>query len=603
MAKQDKKTISLVVDRFETRKERRRSKEDEWIEYEKKYHLQRDRTERELADIELGIKSDVKMPRELVTIETKKPRIMASMFGRAPIMKVLTDNEELLEQAKNNEIMLENYFRKYLYVPTFFTLEQALKIGTGILALMWLFKKDGGELIDRPHFEKVDLFNFYIPETYLTVDSAPYVIRRVLKSLDHIKKMAEKGIYKNVDDITDKSFGNISDENDRLAERLEIAGLSGGGQTISGLDTQDKEIKYVELLEHWEDDRVITIANRSVVLRDGENEKGFKPFFAIKDYPQENMFYAKGEIEILADLPQYAEDVKNLRVDILKRVAHPGALVSRKARIRNQDLIIKPFQIIKTDDMEGYKEIQRPEVKRSIFDEEVVAEGNIEDTTGIYKYLKGGPAPRGETAYTTAEMKESGSERINSMVNFNCKTFLTPLAEKTTRLCLAKLDTDKWFRYVTPEGKTAYKKMSKKDLAKDYREFFTYESNAFVIKSLSDITLQNNFMALYDRLVGSGNANVYELNKFMLDMFEIKGRDDILFKGFETQLVETLRKDEGLAQVVGALASNPQVAQIVEAIMANPQVLGKIMAQMQGQQPAPEGMPPQEVPPEGGQVV
>lgn len=575
MAKK-KDYAGLVVERFRQNQQRRSEMEDSWIEYEKKYHLQKDRTEEEMEDIKLGIKSDIKMPRELSYIETKKPRVINAIFSQNPIVRVIPDKEGKFNAAKNNEIMLEFYFKNYLYLPFYYALDQCLKLGTGIIALNWLFKKDEDNLIDRPNFERIDLFNFYIPETYLDIQKAPYVVRKVLKPVSHLEKLAEKGIYKNIDKIKENSYERVAQDSDRLAERLDIIGITGAKGT--GLEG-DSKLKYVELLEHWEDDRIVTVANRDVVVRDEKNEMGFKPFFAIKDYPQDTVFYGKGEIEILADIPQYTEDVKNLRMDILKRVAHPAALVSRKARIPREDLVTRPFQVIRTNDMDGYKEVQRPDIKRSIYDEESVAKGDAEDVTSIYSYLKGGYAPRGETAYTTAEMKESGNERINSMVLYNCKNFLKQISEKTTKLTLKKLDKKQWFRY-SKAGRDKYVEMNRDDI----ESIFTYEASAFQIRSLSDVTLQQNFMGMYDRLAQSGGANMFELNRLMLDTFDVKNKDELLIKNEEVEFVEMIRE-------------NPEMGDTLKQILENPEILQQTMKLMQQQQAQQQGGQQQGGPP------
>src|SRR5690606_36036097 len=90
------------------------------------------------------------------------------------------------------------------------------------------------------------------------------------------KKMAEQGIYKNINKITTrKDIQMHPGQLDRLA-------------ALNMTDVEpDPNEPEIELLEHWQDDVVETIANRDVVIRAEPNPYNHcrKPFGVGKVIP------------------------------------------------------------------------------------------------------------------------------------------------------------------------------------------------------------------------------------------------------------------------------------------------------------------------------
>ena len=83
----------------------------------------------------------------------------------------------------------------------------------------------------------------------------------------------------------------------------------------------DPTRKPVEILECWTDDgRVITMANRKVILRVSENpfDHYEKPFAMIYDYMQPHEFWGKGETAVLEGLQDSVNAIANSRIDNLR---------------------------------------------------------------------------------------------------------------------------------------------------------------------------------------------------------------------------------------------------------------------------------------------
>lgn len=561
MSQSEQKKVDGIVDDFKARRARRTSLEEKWLDYYKRLELYRDYTAEELEDIELGITTDIRIPLERTYVETKRPRFINTIFSFNPIVRALAHGEGA-EQNKDKVQGAVNYvLRNRLYKPMFHATTQALTIGTGIIGLGWAQDKTPYGFEEFPLFHFIDTFNFYPPDGVLDLSDAEVVYRRLLKGYKYLEKQAEKGNYdaKAVAKLKEKSEYDKDMHDSYYAERMQILGLSIGekeDKAALGIGADDQ---IIELIEKWERDKVTTIANRSVVIREKEHMfKGIIPFYAIKDYPSDTMFYAKGEIELLADVPDYQREIKNLRMDIIRRVAYPAALVSRNAKIPKEDLVIRPYQVIRTYDMEGYKEINRPDVKKILVDEEFIARSDGENSTGLYSYLKGGEAPRAETATTALAMKEAGMERINTMIFNACEEFIKPICRDLLAVMQKNLDVGMWVKFPQRMGMAPPIEQVKKH---DLEGMYTWEPSAFTIKSVADVNLQQNMMQLYDRLRESSNINMMELDRQLVEAFNVKNVDDLILPGPQAQLMEFMKH-------------NPQAAEFIMTLMRQPELIG-----------------------------
>ena len=121
--------------------------------------------------------------------------------------------------------------------------------------------------------------------------------------------------YNNLDEVSEGKNGS-GDNTDKEEKDMWY------GSTVSDTDDQ------VEVLEYWTKDRVITVANRSTVIEDTENyfkskarkngnrfPKGLYPFCSLRDYTDASLFYAKGEVDFIADQQELLNDLTNQNID------------------------------------------------------------------------------------------------------------------------------------------------------------------------------------------------------------------------------------------------------------------------------------------------
>jgi hypothetical protein len=169
--------------------------------------------------------------------------------------------------------------------------------------------RDGPSMIVR------DVRDFFWPEGSKSVDQAAYVIDRSWETWETLKEKETAGIYKNVDLLKEARNNQAArDYNDRE-------------QTLWA---QQRNKDLIEVLEYWEDDQVITVGGRSVVLAGGRPNPlriKRKPFVACSAMPDAFQMVGMSVVEGLAQIQEYLWTLQNQRIDALRLLVNPVTLI------------------------------------------------------------------------------------------------------------------------------------------------------------------------------------------------------------------------------------------------------------------------------------
>jgi hypothetical protein len=169
--------------------------------------------------------------------------------------------------------------------------------------------RDGPSMIVR------DVRDFFWPEGSKSVDQAAYVIDRSWETWESLKEKEKAGLYKNVDLLKDAR--NNQAERD-YSEREQV------------LWQQQRNKDLIEVLEYWEDDQVITVGGRQVVLAGGRPNPlriKRKPFVACSAMPDAFQMVGMSVVEGLAQIQEYLWTLQNQRLDALRLLINPVTLI------------------------------------------------------------------------------------------------------------------------------------------------------------------------------------------------------------------------------------------------------------------------------------
>lgn len=262
--------------------------------------------------------TDTFVPMTFSTIET----MASALFGSKPKFDYLPPQNRPNQNTKILNAVLDYFWDKDNWsLKVINTGKGGLKFGTAVDYFIWD--------IDHPVMVNVPIRDFFIDPMCTSIDNARYCGRRYLTT------KAELESFEVVD------LDAEPDENGDYPLKKKYKNLNKvrAGKTNEPTDKENKDIFYgstvtepekdqVEVIEYWTEDQVISVANREVVIEESENyfkakarangdkyPKGLLPFADFRDYMDESLFYAKGEIDFILDEQELLNDITNQNVD------------------------------------------------------------------------------------------------------------------------------------------------------------------------------------------------------------------------------------------------------------------------------------------------
>lgn len=361
--------------------------------------------------------SDTFVPMAFSTVET----ITSALFGTKPKYSFLPPEDK---QDQNTDILnglLDFYWDKDQWsLKNINTGRCMLKVGTAIDYYFW----------NRDHPVKINIpiRDFFIDPTATSLENARYMGRRYLTS----KKELEG--FEIVD--FDKSKG------DNIVFKKKYTNLDNldAYKTLEKTDKEEKDMWYgstlsdppedqVEVIEYWTMDKTISIANRTVVIEDADNyykakakadgdefAQGIMPFNDARDYVDESLFYAKGEIDVIADQQEDLNDLTNQNKDAISFALNQMYTLDPMHadminEVENLPGAVYPFK------PETLVPIRHGNIPPDAFAERQNVKNEIRETTASNEIVKGAPTQGGKTTATEINAQVAGAgQRINLKV-------------------------------------------------------------------------------------------------------------------------------------------------------------------------------------------
>lgn len=523
--------LDKVIRDFDSAVMTRAPHEEKWVRW---YKLYRSYTEKKDTGANLFI------PYTFSAIESVVPRLISTMFASRPFIGVLPVNEESVDKAKMHEKLLDYQLTQRINTIELASMwiKEALMYGTSHIKPVWRYeirnvkqkvpvtsilgvsmesKYQDTEIVayDDPHVEHIDIWDIYVDPDATNVDDAEYVVHRVFRTKEHIKRMAQNGIYKNIEKIGN-SFSPTSSDEIGSEERMSSIGLSKSPKQ------QDK----IELLEYWTDERIIVVANRSAIIRNEPNPfwHGKKPFIRIVDHPVPHEYYGIGEIEPIEYLQYELNDTRNQRMDNVNLVLNRMWKVLRGADIVPEQLISRPGGFIEVDDMGDIEEIKFTDVTSSSYKEEEEIKRDIDRTVGVFDYARGETTDRRETATTASILSNAANERFRLKVQLMEDMGLRRLGLMLIQLNQQFIDSERVIRVVGDDG-VNFEILSPEDIM---GEFDIMPIGSTVEPIINKETRVNQLISLYGVMKDSPHINQSEFLKKILETADIKDTSRII---------------------------------------------------------------------------
>jgi len=349
-------------------------------------------------------------------VEVVTARIMQTVFQSRPIISVLPQEGSDRLLAKQVEKVLANLLDNpsaELFQELNDWVKQCVIAGTSYLKVQPDFELNGKNIDFKGlSFSTIDYCSGFPDPDARRNSQARFFIERQLVSLAELEELQKAGIYSNVEGLSRSNDTLNNEVKNRLAE-LGIA---------SGLEFHDPTGPQVELLHHYADGDIITVAGMNTVLRDSRKESGKNPnrvmpyatpVIDIRYCTAPREYMGVGVPEQLEQDQEYTNLVRSATLDNFELIINKIFKMKIGGATDPEDVISAPGQLIPVGEPDDVTEFQMHDIAPSTFRIQEGLDKKTQDVTGEYEYGRGAAPDRKETATGITRLQEATLGRFD----------------------------------------------------------------------------------------------------------------------------------------------------------------------------------------------
>lgn len=319
---------------------------------------------------------------------------------------------------------------------------------------------------DGPDFEPINIVDFF-PDWRVRspgdIQAMRGCVHRTYKTFDELRAT---GRYINLDELEDSINIKGACEDAMFAKPYWKARQDGNSMDV--LNDNEEQVKERDLIEIWEywgvwspkddgkfEEYILVVANGDVTIRCEENfyDCRFKPFIATVNVPRDYEFYGIPELVAVKGAIKEATSLRNARLDQVNLGINRMFVVDRTAGIKTNTLYSRPNGVILTNDINGIKPLDAPDVSGVSSAEVQALQLEIQNATGL---VNSAPAISqlaktfGRSA-TGAQMVQSfASSRIGLKARLMAELAIKPLAHIMMMTNKQFVTDEQWVRVSDP---------------------------------------------------------------------------------------------------------------------------------------------------------
>lgn len=404
-----------------------------------------------------------------------------------------------------------------------------------------------------PTIEMVDLYDFFWDPNGYSIETCSWAGHRVYRSYDYLMQKQKEGIYKNVQLLEQESKKKFVDQND-FQERFDASLSADPTNFISGVPIENN----IEVFEYHEDDRIITLANRKVIIREEKKNPfnhGQKGYVRIVDQSVPKEFLGIGEIEPIETLQYELNDMRNQRMDNAVMILNRMYIVDNNAGVDEDELVSDIGGVIHTDDINGIVPVQQGDLPHSSYREETLIKSDIQQTTGITDYTKGvaSDALANETATGISLMQEAGNSRLRLKM-MNIEFAIKKIGELIVSMNAQMIESEKVIRIIG-DNTIEWATIKPQDL----KDNFDVRAQAGSTLEENDAIKRKQALEMYQLFAGDPDINQIELKRRVFQSRNEKNIDKLFNTPSQEEPVSPQgnRTQSPLSDIPGGVAGLP----------------------------------------------
>ena len=301
------------------------------------------------------------------------------------------------------------------------------------------------EMKDQPDLEMLDLFNVKIdPNGGPDIQKHAYTIIETIETLDTIKRKAAQGIYDHgqVENLetwlnSAEKEENPADDNQAIEARDAVEDITNDSGVRNGIKIWIIYGREELGFEKFEEEIVGIIAETQFILRFGQtrfqnNGIPFRPLLVDRFITLPHRFYGIGIGEILEPLQYLLNHLVNQVLNHGDLMNSPPLIVPAEGQWDPSDNIFGPAQTWFSDNTDGFKILDTPDIKPSQLQMITFVEGFIQKSLGINDYTLGGGSGsivNNDTAHGIANVLRETNRRVDFYARNSHENFIKAMFE------------------------------------------------------------------------------------------------------------------------------------------------------------------------------
>jgi hypothetical protein len=387
-----------------------------------------------------------------------------------------------------------------------------------------------------PLIKTIDFWDVLPVPPARRISKARGVFVREFMDIEELAGLERGGYYKGIDELK-AQFGNNGANPDAEWHKqlLNECGIADWMPNDEG----------IEVLHYFSGGHIISIANRSVILRDsneanqqtGNIVKPFPydlPVVQYKYMPVPLEFFAMGIPEVLEVLQEDKNLIRSARRDNID-ICIQKIIKARAGADINYDLIkFYAGAIWPLENLTDIEPLDIPDVTASSYNEEQKVSSDMENALSMFGYARGMTPQHQELPTTVMKLQQASLNRLDLAIKLAEFTTLQQIADRVILLTRRYMPQAE-YEAIIGEPDAGFYKLSEDAI----RKFYVIKpmgSSVTHIKELRQQQIQAAF-GLLSNVMPIGPTNIqpftvdmYEASKTALEAYDIKNIDQLLPK-------------------------------------------------------------------------
>jgi len=384
---------------------------------------------------------------------------------------------------------------------------------------------------DQPELEVLDIFGFKTdPSGGTDIQKHAYSIIETSETMDEImhkvrdNKYDSEQVKKLKDSISDsertiefEKNNHHEDSNKSQDARDALDGLFSNKNVARGIRIWICYGRH-DLGKGYEEETITIIAGKTFVLRMARTPfkirgKTFRPLLADRFITMPHRFYGIGIGELLDSQNALLNHLVNNILNHQDWTTSPPIITPLDGDWDPEHAIFGPAQNWPTDNPEGFKVLNLPDIKPSMIAMVQFVEGFIQKSLGINDFTLGGQGNivNNQTAHGLANILRETSRRIDSYSQVSQETFLKDMFEMILMESQLFLDKTEIPKITDIEEEFKFEDV----LNEDIQGFYDIEIRADSVsasREFEQLSIQNLIQVL-SQVKGPGGSTLYDMQK------------------------------------------------------------------------------------------